>query len=698
MSRRYPVEKTRNMGIMAHIDAGKTTVTERILYYSGRIHRVGEVHEGTTTTDYMAQERERGITITSAATACEWRGCRVNIIDTPGHVDFTAEVERCLRVLDGAVAVFCAVAGVQPQSETVWHQADKYRVPRIAFINKMDRVGADFERAVRSMRERLGARPVPVQMPLGHEDAFNGVVDLVHSRAVSWVGEGVDLEMIVGDIPESVRPMADAARHDMIEAAAECDETVMAKYVHEEPIAPEEIMAALRKGAVQQRICPVLCGSALKNKGIRLLLDAVVDYLPSPIDIGAIKGTHPEREGVEIELPPSDEGPFAALAFKILTDPHVGRLTFVRVYSGMVKAGQAVLNTRTRKKERLGRLLEMHADERNDVDELRAGDIGAVIGPKNTTTGDTLCDPKHPVTLMPVTFPDPVVHVAIEPKTKADQDRLADALRKLSDEDPTFRVRADAETGQTIIAGMGELHLEIIADRMRREFKVSANVGRPVVAYRETIRTRCEAEGRFIRQSGGRGQYGHVVLALEPGDPGSHFAFEDHSVGGAIPKEFIPAVERGAREVLESGIVAGYPVVDVRVLLLGGSFHEVDSSDLAFSIAASMAVREAVPQGNPALLEPIMRIEVVCPDEYTGEVINDLTGRRGRVDEMELQGTIRRVRGFAPLAELFGYANDIRSRTQGRVSHSMEFSHYEEVPPSLANQIMERTGGSYQFV
>lgn len=698
MSRRYPVEKTRNMGIMAHIDAGKTTVTERILYYSGRIHRVGEVHEGTTTTDYMAQERERGITITSAATACEWRGCRVNIIDTPGHVDFTAEVERCLRVLDGAVAVFCAVAGVQPQSETVWHQADKYRVPRIAFVNKMDRVGADFERAVRSMRERLGARPVPVQMPLGHEDAFNGVVDLVHSRAVSWVGEGVDLEMIVGDIPESVRPMVDAARHDMIEAAAECDETVMAKYVHEEPIAPEEIKAALRKGAVQQRICPVLCGSALKNKGIRLLLDAVVDYLPSPIDVGAIKATHPEREGVKIELSPSDEGPFAALAFKILTDPHVGRLTFVRVYSGMVKAGQSVLNTRTRKKERLGRLLEMHADERNDVDELRAGDIGAVIGPKNTTTGDTLCDPKHPVMLMPVTFPDPVVHVAIEPKTKADQDRLAEALRKLSDEDPTFRVRADAETGQTIIAGMGELHLEIIADRMRREFKVSANVGRPVVAYRETIRTRCEAEGRFIRQSGGRGQYGHVVLALEPGGPGSHFAFEDHSVGGAIPKEFIPAIERGAREVLESGIVAGYPVVDVRVLLLGGSFHEVDSSDLAFSIAASMAVREAVPQGNPALLEPIMRIDVVCPDEYTGEVINDLTGRRGRVERMELQGALRRVRGFAPLAELFGYANDIRSRTQGRVSHSMEFSHYEEVPPSIANQIMERTGGSYQFV
>ncbi|HOJ34727.1 MAG TPA: elongation factor G [Candidatus Hydrogenedentes bacterium] len=698
MPRKYPIEKTRNIGIMAHIDAGKTTVTERILYYSGRIHRIGEVHEGTATTDYMVQERERGITITSAATACEWKGHRINIIDTPGHVDFTAEVERSLRVLDGAIAVFCAVAGVQPQSETVWHQADRYNVPRIAFVNKMDRVGADFERAVRSMRERLGAHPVPVQLPLGHEDLFTGVVDLVRMKSLVWESDDPDAEVHVGEIPDSVRSLAEEARHDLLEAAAECDDLVMERYVDGQPVSEEELVAALRKGTLARKICPVFCGSALKNKGVRLLLDAVVDYLPSPTDIGAISGDNPEREGVKVTVEPSDDAPFAALAFKILTDPHVGRLTFVRVYSGMVQAGAAVLNPRTKKKERLGRLLEMHADERIDVDELRAGDIGAVIGAKFTMTGDTLCDPKHPVALMPVTFPEPVVHVAIEPKTKADQDRLADALRKLSEEDPTFRVRSDVETGQTIIAGMGELHLEIIADRMQREFRVAANIGRPVVAYRETIRTRCEAEGRFIRQSGGRGQYGHVILALEPAPQGSHFLFEDQSVGGTIPREYIPAIERGAREALESGVVAGYPVVDVKVILLGGSYHEVDSSDLAFSIAASMAVREAVPQGSPALLEPIMRLEVMCPDEYTGEVINDLTGRRGRIEEMEIQNTLRRIRGFAPLAELFGYANDIRSRTQGRVSHSIEFSHYEEVPPNIANKIMERTGGTYQFV
>ncbi len=697
MARRYPLDKTRNIGIMAHIDAGKTTVTERVLYYSGRVHRVGEVHDGTATMDYMVQERERGITITSAATACEWQGHRVNIIDTPGHVDFTAEVERSLRVLDGAVAVFCAVAGVQPQSETVWRQATRYHVPRIAFINKMDRVGADFNRAVHSMRERLGAVAVPVQLPLGAEDAFDGVIDLIRMQGVRWEDAGIDVEPVECEIPESMREAVATARHDLLEAAAEVDDAVMEKYVHEEDVSVEELIAALRKGTIANKLCLVMCGSALKNKGVRLLLDAVVDFLPSPTDLPAVTGHDPDRPEREIVREVSDDEHFAALAFKVLTDQHVGRLTFVRVYSGVVKTGAMVLNPRTGKKERLGRLLEMHADERTDLEELRTGDIGAVIGLKNTTTGDTLCDAKHAVALMAVTFPDPVVHIAIEPRSKADQDKLSDALRRLSDEDPTFHVRANEETGQTIIAGMGELHLDILIDRMRREFNVHANVGKPVVAYRETIRQRVETVMKFVRQTGGRGQYAHVELAVSPGEIGSHYTFEDKTVGGSIPKEFIPSVERGAREALESGIVSGYPTVDVHVELLDGSFHEVDSSDLAFQTAASMAVREAVPKGRPVMLEPMMKVEVSSPEEYLGDVMGDFNRRRGRIEGMEQVAGLREVYAVAPLAEMFGYASDLRSRTQGRAAYSMEFSHYEQVPASVANEIMQHTGSLYRF-
>ena len=698
MTRRYPLERTRNIGIMAHIDAGKTTVTERVLYYSGRVHRVGEVHDGTATMDYMVQERERGITITSAATACEWQGYRVNIIDTPGHVDFTAEVERSLRVLDGAVAVFCAVAGVQPQSETVWRQANRYHVPRVAFVNKMDRIGADFSRCTRSIRERLGSVAVPVQLPIGSEDRFRGVVDLVRMKAVLWESDELDHEQTIAEIPEDMRAQAEAARHDMLEAAAEVDERVMAKYVHEEPVTEEELVAALRKGTLANALCPVICGAALKNKGIRLMLDAVIAYLPAPIDLPPVKGVDPRHANREVERKASDDASFCALAFKMLTDQHVGRLTFVRVYSGTVKAGTMVLNARTGKKERLGRLLEMHADERRDLEEFRAGDIGAVIGPKNTTTGDTLCDAKHPIALESVQFPEPVVHIAIEPRTKVDQDKLSDSLNRLADEDPTFHVRMNEETGQTIIAGMGELHLEIIVDRLRREFNVQANVGRPVVAYRETIRERRETEMKFVRQTGGRGQYAHVVLAVSPGEPGSHYTFENECVGGSVPKEFVPSVERGAREALESGICSGYPTVDVHVDLIDGSFHEVDSSDLAFQTAAGMAVREAIPKGRPVLLEPMMKVEVVCPDEYMGDVLSDFTRRRAQVEGMDHEpGNARKIRAVAPLAEMFGYANDLRSNTQGRAVYTMEFSHYAQVQAGVANEIMESTGSLYRF-
>jgi elongation factor G len=698
--RKISLDKTRNIGIMAHIDAGKTTVTERLLFFSGRTHRVGEVHDGTATTDYMEQERERGITITSAATACEWNGYRVNIIDTPGHVDFTAEVERSLRVLDGAVAVFCAVAGVQPQSETVWRQADKYSVPRIAFINKMDRIGADFDKAVQSMKDRLGAPAIPIQIPIGAEDQFNAVVDLVRQQMVAWedTGDGSGMtNQVITEIPDELKETADEARHHLIEAAADADEALMEKYLEDAEITADELIAAIRKATIEGIICPVVTGTALKNKGTRLMLDAVLDYLPSPLDVGAVSGTSVDNGTTELSRDPADDAPFSGLAFKILTDPHVGRLTFMRVYSGTIKPGDQVLNVRTGKKERLGRLLEMHADERIELTELRAGDIGAVIGAKDTTTGDTLCDPKDPVMLMPVTFPEPVVHIAIEPKSKADQDKLGEALAKLSEEDPTFRVRVDEETGQTIIAGMGELHLDIIVDRMRREFNVEASIGRPMVAYREGIRKSAEAEGKFVRQSGGRGQYGHVEIMIEPGKPGTGFTFESKIVGGSVPREYWRAVEKGAKGALESGIVSGYPVVDVAVTLLDGSYHEVDSSEMAFHTAGSMAVKAAVKKANPVLLEPVMGIEVVCPEENTGDVIGDFSSRRGRLDGMEQTGSTQCVRAFVPLAEMFGYANDLRSRTQGRASYNMEFAQYEHVPPSIANDLMEDSGGTFRF-
>ena len=697
MARSLPLNKVRNIGIMAHIDAGKTTVTERVLFYSGRVHRVGEVHDGAATMDYMAQERERGITITSAATACEWKGHKINIIDTPGHVDFTAEVERSLRVLDGAVAVFCAVAGVQPQSETVWRQADRYHVPRIAFINKMDRVGANFEKAVKTMKDRLGANPIPVQLPIGAEDQFSGVIDLVTMKAYTWVGEGAGTEQVEIPIPAELQEQAEEWRHTLVEAAAECDEALMEKYFAEEELSTEEIIAAIRKGAISGAFTPVMAGTALRSKGVRLMLDNVVAYLPSPVDVDEIVGAEPHHPENKMSRKPSDEESFSALAFKIITDPHVGRLTFIRVYSGVLKAGDQVVNVRTGKRERLGRLLEMHANERSDLPELRAGDIGAVIGCKNTTTGDTLCDEKDPIALMKVDFPEPVVHIAIEPKTKADQDKMSDSLVKLAEEDPTFRVYSDEETGQTIIAGMGELHLDIIVDRMKREFKVEANVGKPMVAYRESIRKPAEAECKFVRQSGGRGQYGHVVLTLGPGEPNSGFTFENKVVGGVIPKEYIPAVEKGCREAVVSGVITGYPMVDVKVTLTFGSYHEVDSSEMAFQIAGSMALKQAAPKASPVLLEPVMKVEVITPDEYTGDVIGDFNSRRGRLEGMESESTTQTIKAFVPLAEMFGYANTLRSRTQGRASYSMEFSSYEPAPTGVANEIMEKAGNSFRF-
>jgi elongation factor G len=681
---------------MAHIDAGKTTVTERILFYSGRLHKIGEVHDGAATMDYMAQERERGITITSAATACDWKEHRVNIIDTPGHVDFTAEVERSLRVLDGACAVFCAVAGVQPQSETVWRQADRYKVPRVAFVNKMDRVGAHFRRAVGTMHDRLGANAVPIQMPIGAEDTFRGVVDLVKMRQIVWDGEGSGVELIITEIEESIRPEAEQFRRELIEKLADIDDHIMERYLNEEEITEEEMVHAVRTGTLTMELTPVLCGTALKNKGIQLLLDAVIAYLPSPIDVGDIYGHVPHEDKEEIRHA-SDDAPFSALAFKILTDPHVGRLTFIRVYSGVVYAGDQMVNPRTGRKERLGRLLEMHADERKDLTELRAGDIGAVIGCKNTSTGDTLCDSKHPIALMPVDFPEPVVYIAIEPKTKADQDKMGEALSKLAEEDPTFRVKSDDETGQTIISGMGELHLEIIVDRMMREFKVDANVGKPMVAYRESIRTSAHAEGKFVRQSGGRGQYGIVQLRVEPGEPNSDFVFENKTVGGSIPKEYVPAVEKGCREALKSGVVAGYPMIDVKVTLLDGKYHETDSSEMAFQIAGSIGVKDAVQKARPVLLEPVMKVEVVAPEDYVGEVMNDFSGRRGRLEGMTGEGMAKEITGMVPLAEMFGYANDIRSRTQGRATYSMEFAQYEAVPVSIANDLMTKAGSSFRF-
>ncbi|MBE3574781.1 MAG: elongation factor G [Firmicutes bacterium] len=688
MPREYELPRTRNIGIMAHIDAGKTTTTERILFYTGKVHRMGEVHEGTATMDWMVQEQERGITITSAATTCYWRGHRINIIDTPGHVDFTVEVERSLRVLDGAVAVFCAVGGVEPQSETVWRQADRYHVPRIAYVNKMDRVGADFDRVVKQIRERLSAEPVPVQIPIGVEDSFRGMVDLIDNEAVIYHDDlGIKVEKTA--IPPELAGKAKEARDAMLEAIVSTDDALMEKYLEGQEVSPDELRQALRKACIGGRLVPVLCGSSFRNKGVQPLLDAIVDYLPSPLDLPPVEGTDPET-GESTERHPDDDQPFTALAFKIMADPYVGKLAFFRVYSGSLQAGSYVLNATKGKKERMGRILRMHANHRQDVDSVYAGDIAAAVGLRDTTTGDTLCDEKHPIVLEAMDFPDPVISVAIEPKTKADQDKLGMALQRLAEEDPTFRVHTDEETGQTIIAGMGELHLEIIVDRLLREFKVGANVGKPQVAYRETIRSKVQQEGRFIRQTGGRGQYGHVWLELEPKEPGTGFEFVNKIVGGVVPKEYIPAVEAGVRDAMQSGVLAGYPVVDVKVTLYDGSYHEVDSSEMAFKIAASMAFKEGCRKADPVLLEPIMKVEVVTPEEFMGDVMGDLSSRRGHIEGMEPRPGAQVITALVPLATMFGYVNDLRSMTQGRATYVMQFSHYAEVPPGIATEVLAK--------
>jgi len=693
MPREYPLEKTRNIGIMAHIDAGKTTTTERILYYTGRIHRMGEVHEGSATMDFLPQERERGITITSAATTCFWRGHRINIIDTPGHVDFTVEVERSLRVLDGAIALFCGVGGVEPQSETVWRQANKYRVPRIAFVNKMDRVGADFFNVVNMIRERLGANPVPIQLPMGQGELFTGIIDLIKMKAVVYKEETLGATWEEFDIPKELLDISVEYRTKMLEAVSEFDDTLLVKYLDGEEINEEEIKSAIRKATLEFKIVPVLCGSAFKNKGIQRLLDAVVDFLPSPLDInnGQIVGHHPFKDDKVIRQV-SDDEKFTALAFKIMTDPYVGKLTFIRIYSGTLKAGSYVYNSTQGKKERVGRILRMHANHREDVEEAYAGDIVALVGLKFTKTGDTLCSEDDPILLEKMDFPEPVISVAIEPKTRADQDKLGEALSKLMDEDPTFRVTVDEETGQTLISGMGELHLEIIVDRLRREFRVEANVGKPQVAYKETIRKKARAEGKFIRQTGGRGQYGHVWIEIEP-NRGKGYEFIDAIVGGVIPKEFIPAVDQGIREAMQNGIIAGYPVIDVKVTLFDGSYHEVDSSDLAFKIAASIAFKEASKQADPVLLEPVMEVEVVTPEAYLGDVIGDLNSRRGRIEGISMRKDGQVVKALVPLAEMFGYATKLRSITQGRAIYTMQFHHYEEVPQQIADMIIEKVKG-----
>ncbi|WP_293171648.1 elongation factor G [Oceanithermus sp.] len=683
----FDLKKTRNIGIAAHIDAGKTTITERILYYTGRIHKIGEVHEGAATMDWMEQERERGITITSAVTTAFWKDHRINIIDTPGHVDFTIEVERSMRVLDGAVAVFDASQGVEPQSETVWRQAEKYRVPRIAFANKMDKTGADILLVLDSMKQRLGARPVLMQWPMGQEDEFKGIIDLVSMKAYTYGNDlGTDIREI--EIPEEYREVAAEWHEKLVEAAADLDEDVMMKYLEGEEVTEQELKTAFRKGTISLDVTPVFLGSALKNKGVQLLLDAVVEYLPSPLDIPPIKGVTPD--GSEVERSPDPKGPLAALAFKIMADPYVGRLTFVRVYSGTLKAGSYIYNSTKGKKERVGRLLRMHANHREEVEELSAGDLGAVVGLKDTVTGDTLVgDGDEPVVLESIDIPEPVISVAIEPKTKADQEKLAMALSRLAEEDPTFRVHTDPESGQTIISGMGELHLEIIVDRLKREFKVDANVGQPQVAYRETITRMVDVEGRFVRQSGGRGQYGHVKIKAEPMPRGGGFEFINAIVGGVIPKDYIPAVQKGIEEAMQSGPLIGFPVVDLKVTLYDGSYHEVDSSEMAFKIAGSMAIKEAVQKGNPAILEPIMRVEVTTPEEYLGDVIGDLNSRRGHVLGMEARGNAQVISAHVPLAEMFGYATDLRSKTQGRASFVMFFDHYAEVPKQVQEKLIK---------
>jgi elongation factor G len=688
------LDHVRNIGIMAHIDAGKTTTTERILYYTGRTHKMGEVHEGAAVMDWMEQEQERGITITSAATTAFWRDFRVNIIDTPGHVDFTVEVERSLRVLDGAIAVFDSVAGVEPQSETVWRQADRYRVPRIAFINKMDRTGADFFAAVQSMVDRLGAHPVPVQLPVGQEEHFRGVVDVVEMSAVVW-DDDLGTKMSVVEIPQELREQAEEYHHQLIDAVAEYDEELLETYLtDEEAVRPEMIRRALRKATLAIAVTPVFCGSAFKNKGVQPLLDAVIDYLPSPLDVPPVHGIDP-RTGHELSRRPSEDEPFSALAFKVMSDPYVGKLTYFRVYSGKVKAGERVLNVSTGKTERVGRLLQMHANHREERDEIGAGEIVAAVGLKVTTTGDTLAIDTAPIRLESMEFPDPVISVAIEPKTKADQDKLGQGLTRLADEDPTFRVRTDEETGQTLIDGMGELHLEIIVDRLLREFSVDANVGRPQVAYRETIGKRVDKiQGRFVRQTGGRGQYGHAVINMEPSEPGEGYEFLDRIVGGKIPKEYIPSVDLGIQEAMESGILAGYPVVDVRVELVDGSYHDVDSSEMAFKIAGSMAFKAAMERAKPKLLEPVMSVEVVTPEDYLGDVMGDLNSRRGRVEGLEPRGNAQAVRAHVPLATMFGYATDLRSMSQGRATFTMQFDRYEEAPQTIAGEIVSAARGT----
>jgi len=691
--REFPLARTRNIGIMAHIDAGKTTTTERILYYTGRNYKIGEVHEGAATMDWMVQEQERGITITSAATTCRWRDTWINIIDTPGHVDFTVEVERSLRVLDGAVAVFDAVAGVEPQTETVWRQANKYHVPRICFVNKMDRVGADFERSVEMIRDRLDAQPAVVQLPIGAEGDFRGVIDLLEMKALVWE-DGMGEKWEEEPIPDKLADDAEAARHQLVDVLSNFDDGIMEKYLADEEITATDLRRALRTATLSSDAVPVLCGSAFKNKGVQPMLDAVVDYLPSPLDLPPTPGTKPGRDEEAVERPPDDSAPFAALAFKIMTDPYVGKLTYLRVYSGTLQKGATVTNTTKDKKERIGRLLQMHANHREDKDACFAGDIVAAVGLKQTTTGDTLSDPAHPIILEELTFPEPVIHVAVEPKTKADQDKLSRALFSLSEEDPTFRVRSDEETGQTVISGMGELHLEVLVDRMLREFSVDANVGKPQVAYRETIRKAVDkVEGRYVRQTGGRGQYGHVVIGVEPTGPGGGYEFVDKITGGVIPKEYIPSVDAGIQEALTSGVLAGYPTVDIRVTLTFGSYHDVDSSEMAFKIAGSMAVKDAIRAARPVLLEPVMAVEVVTPEDYMGDVIGDLSSRRGRVEGMEQRGSSHVVRAQVPLADMFGYATDLRSRTQGRATYTMQFHSYNEVPEAISKEIVARARG-----
>ncbi len=692
MPRQVSLEKTRNIGISAHIDAGKTTTTERILYYTGRSHRIGEVHEGAATMDWMEQEKERGITITSAATTCSWNNHRINIIDTPGHVDFTAEVERSLRVLDGAVALFCSVGGVEPQSETVWRQMDKYKVPRIAFVNKMDRTGANFAHAIAMMKDRLKANAVPITLPMGEGDMFNGIIDLITMKARVFDMETMGLTFQDVEIPDALRAGAEEARGALLEAVADVDDKLIEKYLNQEPITEAEILAALRTATIDIKIVPVICGSSFKNKGVQNLLDKVVELLPSPLDVGDIEGHHLYTDD-HVTRKVSDDEKFSALAFKIMTDPYVGKLTFFRVYSGKAEAGSYLYNSNAGKKERLSRILQMHANSREDIKEVYAGDIAAAVGLKYTKTGDTLSDEGDPIILEKITFPEPVISIAIEPKTKADQDKLGESLAKLSDEDPTFRVSSNEETGQTIIAGMGELHLEIIVDRLKREFKVEANVGKPQVAYKETIKKKVTQEGKFVRQSGGKGQFGHVWIDVEPNEKGKGYVFENAIVGGTIPKEFIKPVSEGIIEAMKNGVLAGYPVEDIKIRLFDGSFHDVDSSEMAFKIAGSMAFKEAARKAKPVLLEPIMDVEVVTPDDYMGDVMGDLSSRRGKIEGMSQRNDAQVIKATVPLSEMFGYATTLRSMTQGRAIYSMQFAHYDEAPKSVSEQIIEKVKG-----